>query len=215
MSKKARAIFLSVSFTVFALSVALYLILSGKAYYEALNSDSEMIRADIPFYEAILCLCVVPVLVNELSWIRSTYKLLKYRPKRIKKVFYIISSALSFSSITFFLITWTYLAITQVNMPAFVLDDYLYLGWPVVIVSFILGSIPVRKRKGAGGASIGDTPPTDPAAEPELRSDIPSETDSQSDTPSEPGAEVLSETGSRLETRPESAPESLPETPER
>ena len=121
---------------------------------------------------------------------------------------------MSFSSITFFLITWTYLAITQVNTPAFVLDDYLYLGWPVVIVSFILGSIPVRKRKGAGGASIGDAPPADPTAEPELRSDIPSEPGAQSDAPSEPGAEVLSETGSRLETRPESAPESPPETPE-
>lgn len=216
MSKKARAIFLSVSFTVFVLSVALYLILSNIEYHEALNSDSEMIRADVPIFEMINHLCIVPILVNELSWIRSTYKLLKYRPERVKKVCYIISSALSFSSIAFFLISWATSEIIPVRVlsPDFVLYGCLFLGWPAVFVSFILGSIPVRKRKGAGGASIGDAPPADPTAEPELRSDIPSEPGAQSDAPSEPGAEVLSETGSRLETRPESAPESPPETPE-
>ena len=158
MSKKARAIFLSVSFTLFLASSVIFLVPNQRSY-----SESDYIY--IPFWEAFRRLCVIPVLVNELSWIRSTYKLLKYRPERVKKVCYIISSALSFSSIVFFLLSWAVLAITRIALPDFVIFGYLFLGWPTVFVSFVLGSIPVRKRKGAGGASIGDAPPADPAAE--------------------------------------------------
>ena len=214
MSKKARAIFLSVSFAVFVLSVGISLILTGISYRQARNSNSEFAYMDIALTDFILYLYIVPVLINELSWIRSTYKLLKYRPERIKKVCYIVSSALSFSIFTFFwaFLTGSGLSVISTEMQGFLLEILVFLCWPAVFVSFILGSIPVRKRKEAGGASIGDAPPADPTAEPELRSDIPSETDSQSDAPSVPGAEVLSETGSRLETRPESVPKSLPES---
>ena len=164
MSKKARAIFLSVSFTVFVLSVALYLILSNRAYREVPNNNSEIVKADIPILDMFFHLCVLPILVNQLSWIRSTYKLLKYRPERVKKVCYIISSVLSLSSIAFFLLSWATVEIIPVRvlLPDFVLYGYLFLGWPTVIVSFILGSIPVRKRKEAG-----DAPPADPTAEPQ------------------------------------------------
>ena len=167
MSKKARAIFLSVSFAVFVLSVGISLILTGISYRQARNSNSEFAYMDIALTDFILYLCIIPVLINELSWIRSTYKLLKYRPEQVKKVCYIISSSLSFFVITLF---WALpiggnLFVMSTEMQSFLLEILVFLCWPAVFVSFILGSIPVRKRKGAGGASIGDAPPADPAAE--------------------------------------------------
>ena len=166
MSKKARAIFLSVNFTVFVLSAGIGIMLINKAYYETIHDTVYRIY-DLRLFKAFTYFLYIPVLINELSWIRSTYKLLKYGPSGIKRVFYIISTVLSFCSVVFFwlVLSGCFLSVNDSSWLDFILYAFLLLGWPVVIVSFILGSIPVRKRKGAGGASIGDAPPADPAAE--------------------------------------------------
>ena len=129
MSKKAQAIFLSVSFTAFVLSVGICLILGNRSYDNSRNNNSQIVKTEVALLEAFICLCVIPVLINELSWIRSTYKLLKYRPEQVKKVCYIISSSLSFFVITLFwaLLIGGNLSVMSTEMQSFLLEILVFL----------------------------------------------------------------------------------------
>ena len=90
---------------------------------------------------------VVPVLMVELSGIRSTYKLLKHRPTGPSKICYLISAILSFSA-------FLWQALMFFRVMSFIMQHFsmkaqdlilLLPGLPVLIVSFILGSMPIKR----------------------------------------------------------------------
>ena len=86
----------------------------------------------------------VAVLGTEMSFIRSVYKVLKYKPNNWVRICYIISASLAVLSVAFY-------CLAVLKIFDFVTTDghyytgyiYLFTFWPSFIVSFVLGSIPI------------------------------------------------------------------------
>ncbi len=149
-NKKAR-LFLWISLAVFALSAVAVLISSIELYYELLvypppNAPS---REFMPGFELFVYIFImVPALAIELSCIRIVYKILKYEPKGIVKIFYFILAILSISLFIFqYLIVVGAINIENMgNIPNFTATVLIFTQWPVFILSFVLGSIPIKYK---------------------------------------------------------------------
>ena len=90
----------------------------------------------------------VGILGTELSFIRSVYKMLKYKPNKCVRICYIISATLTVFSVALY--AFTILKVfnfVSVNGRDYTGDIYLFTLWPSFIISFILGSIPVKRKK--------------------------------------------------------------------
>lgn len=87
----------------------------------------------------------IAVLGTEISFIRSIYKMLKYKPNKWVRICYIISAFIAALAVAFY-------CLAVLKIFDFVSDDghyylgdiYLFTLWPSFIVSFALGSIPIR-----------------------------------------------------------------------
>ena len=142
-NKKAR-LFLWISLAVFALSAVAVLISSIELYYELLvyPPPNDPSREFMPGFELFIYIFImIPALAIELSCIRSVYKILKHEPKGIVKIFYWISAILSFSTFVFLCLTFT-----RVISNARAADVLFIIQPPVFLVSFVLGSIPIKHK---------------------------------------------------------------------
>ena len=99
--------------------------------------------SEFAFGAFFVMLIAIPFWGAELSFIRSVYKILKYRPKGKTKLCYIISSVTAFSAIAFLIVSISFkLFDTGSNLTATVL---LVAEWTAFILSFVLGSIPIKQ----------------------------------------------------------------------
>ena len=104
----------------------------------------------------VICLLITPGLATILSGIRSTYKLLKYKPQGKVKICYLISASVAFLALVSVGLCYIGLIIIdEINIPIlrrlyhFIPSTEILFGtlWPSFIISFILGSIPVKRKK--------------------------------------------------------------------
>ena len=152
MTNKKAKMFLFIGLIVFFMSAVAVIVPFIQFYYELQHNfpfPNDLNMKSIALDSAILNLVglYIPVLLVVLSAVRSTYKLLKYEPRGIVRKCYLLSSIISFLACIVFLI----LVVIDVNtldisMTAKELMVFLP-GFPTLIISFILGSLPVKKYK--------------------------------------------------------------------
>ena len=149
-SKKGKT-FLFISLAFWALMAIGVVINTVSTYYQiqaAFVNDPRRIREEIVWLLFSVIVLVVPVFMVALSGIRSTYKLLKHRPTGPVKICYLISAIVSFAA--FLWQALIYFQVTSFILPYFSMktQDIILLlpGLPSLIVSFILGSIPIKRN---------------------------------------------------------------------
>ena len=155
MKNKKSKVFLYISFVFFSLTV-IEVFASGIWEYhqvqETFANDPRRITEWISCMKVILFILIIPVLALELSGIRSTYKLLKYKPKGIVKICYLISASLAFLAVAFHwlisigLINFEFIKPIENYRGNFTIYLLLFIEWPSLILSFVLGSIPIKRN---------------------------------------------------------------------
>lgn len=166
MGKKGRTVFLAISFTVFAKSFLPPLVSLIGAMVTGTSDPNKagniVALQSYPFFAAL------PLYAEELVWIRSTYKLLKHRPTGLVKVCYLLSSGLLLAVIIVKRIPFA-----GRSMIEYVFRNDLYaasvcsgIELTVLLLSFILSSIPINTGRSIHNANGNGTAPADPAAEP-------------------------------------------------
>ena len=149
-SKKCRT-FLYISLSFFLLTVIGVVVITIWDYYQdqvTFANDPRKLSDEMAWMMFCLTILLVPVLMVELSGIRSAYKLLKYKPEGVTKICYLISTIISFSAFI-----WQVLAllgVTSLFIPnwGIKMQDLILIlpGLPTLLVSFILGSIPIKRK---------------------------------------------------------------------
>ena len=149
MNNKKAKIFLCVGLICFLLTT-IGVIIDNKLEYdriqEAYANDWYEIKIQNGMRLLMLCWVIIPGLLVELSGIRSTYKLLKYKPKGDVKICYLISASLAFLAIAIVLLC--FVGVLIINADDFFLEIMVITMWPSFIISFVLGSIPIKHKKG-------------------------------------------------------------------
>ena len=161
MNNKKAKIFLRVGLVCFLLTVIGVIIYIGVANYieeqSLANAPNRPEFGGIIMYIAI-CIIIIPGLATMLSGIRSTYKLLKYKLQGKVKICYLISASVAFLTLVSVGLCYIGLIIIdEINIPisikrqlfSFIPTTAILFGtlWPSFIISFILGSIPVKRKK--------------------------------------------------------------------
>ena len=156
MRNRKSRVFLGVSLLLFVASVVeeLIRIIGEYRLYEAKFANDSRMMLEIQYGTTVAVLVVfVPMFLLELSFIRSCYKLLKNQPRGKAKICWILSAILAFSM---FLLPWLqFHGIVVLNRLKADLDIYdvmLFFGFPLLLVSLILGSIPMKEKKPDEGA---------------------------------------------------------------
>ena len=151
MCNRKSRVFLGVSLALFAASVVEVLIRAIREYHvlEAECGNDSRMMLEVQYGTTVAVLVVfVPMFLLELSFIRSCYKLLKNQPHGAAKVCWILSAILAFSM---FLLPWLqFHGIVDLNRieNGIPFDDAMLLfGFPLLLVSLILGSIPMKEKK--------------------------------------------------------------------
>ena len=146
MKNKKAKWFLWICLTLFALSVIACTIHTVASYYE--------VKADFPYGDGrvsvelavIVFMCmwvIIPALGSELSFIRSIYHILKHRPKWTVSICYIISACLACLAFVF-----AWLMLYEVSILPDSMDLMIIIfQWPIFIVSFLLGSVPAKRKE--------------------------------------------------------------------
>ena len=147
MNNKKAKIFLCVGLICFLLTT-IGVIIDNKLEYDRIQEAYANDWYELKFLNAMMQLMlawvIIPGLLVELSGIRSTYKLLKYKPKGDVKICYLISASLAFLAIAVVLLC--YIGGLIIKVSNFFLSIMVITMWPSFIISFILGSIPVKRR---------------------------------------------------------------------
>ena len=151
MRQKRCRLFLLISFLVFLFSI-LILLTGGIGEYMQIQTDfaDNRFRAKQELLaNAIFALIIlIPGIALELSFIRSVYKMLKHEPKGIIKACYITSALLALFLVVFLCLIFARMAFfPKVGGENNTLDLLILMGWPSFLLSFILGSIPIKHSK--------------------------------------------------------------------
>ncbi len=147
MKVKKHQLFFWVGLALFAASFTAYLVWMGIFVYgfhvelPTLSPDEQVdFGMDFSFLMVWYIGLVGPSLLVELSCIRSIYRILKYEPKGIIRICWLVSAVLSFFAFVFQILVHTgVLAYMEYETPL-ILSEF-----PVAIVSFLLCSI--RKKQ--------------------------------------------------------------------
>ena len=152
MKSKKHTIFLIICFAIFIASVIAVIVYFCKAKAELEHRLFEVtdtqFRVGLELSLFWSMFFTVGILGTELSFIRSVYKMLKYKPNKCVRICYIISATLSVFSVALY--AFTILKVfnfVSVNGRDYTDDIYLFTLWPSFIISFILGSIPIKRNK--------------------------------------------------------------------
>ena len=148
MNNKKAKIFLCVGLICFLLTTIGVIICNKLAYdriQEAYANDWYERKFQNAMMQLMLCWGIIPGLLVELSGIRSTYKLLKYKPKGDVKICYLISASLAFLAIAVVLLC--YIGGLIIKVSNFFISIMIITMWPSFIISFIIGSIPIKHKK--------------------------------------------------------------------
>ena len=156
MCNRKSRVFLGVSLVLFAASVVEELIRIIGAYRwcaAEIANDSEMMLTLQVDVTGTVVFMIVPMVLFELSFIRSCYKLLKKQPQGAAKVCWILSAVLAF---LMFLLLWLQLhgivALDQLKTKISFTSALLLFVFPILLVTWIFGSIPMKEKKPDEGA---------------------------------------------------------------
>ena len=156
MCNKKSRLFLWIGSSFFALSLVLFFVKMALLYYDFKATSSTLSPNDLVHFEYGLVielfayvLFAVPALLLELCGIRSVYRILKYRPRNAAKIRLLISAILSFSAFAFQALMFAGVLDFTRDSGSLKLQETVLLltGLPVVIVSLVLGSMPVKQNK--------------------------------------------------------------------
>lgn len=156
MKTKKYRLFLWIGLTFFALTLVLFLIKPILLYHEFQTTSSPLTpNDDIRFeYDFVIELCAyitfgIPILLLELSCIRNTYRILKHNPYGIAKICWLLSVIISFLAFVFQILLFTGVIDFTKESGSLKFQEIALLltGLPIFIISFILGSIPVKCKK--------------------------------------------------------------------
>ena len=148
MKSKKHTIFLIISLAIFMASVIAVIVYFCEAKAEldrilSENTDTQF-RVGLEMSLFLSMFFTVAVLGTEISFIRSVYKMLKYKTNKWVRICYIISASLAVLSVAFYCLAvlkiFDFVSDTGHNYAG---DIYLFVFWPSFIVSFVLGSIPI------------------------------------------------------------------------
>lgn len=146
-SKKVR-LFLWISFIIFALSVIAVVLSMIVSYYKVKTdfpNDNMRVTNELVAMVIVSVCVIIPAFGSELSLIRSIYKILKHAPIGYVKVCYSISYLLAFLALAFLCLMFfgliSFVGEGGQNYAVYVL---MFTEWPAFMLSFILGSIPIK-----------------------------------------------------------------------
>lgn len=146
MKNRKSLLFLWTALAFFVITLVGTIIAMQIDYYQTQSyfaNDPQMARDLTNFSVAVAIVFIFPIFAIELSCIRSVYKFLRYEPKGIVKVCYLISAIISFLAFTFQFLVF----VGVVDFKTGIKETVLFLTeWPVFIISFILGSIPIKHK---------------------------------------------------------------------
>ncbi len=155
MHNKKSRLFLWISLSFFALSLVVFFVKIALLYYDFKATSSTLSPNDLIHFEYAFVMELfayilfgMPALLLELSGIRSVYRILKHQPRDAVRICLLISAILSFSAFVFQTLMFAgVLDFTQDSGSIKLQETFLLLtGLPVVIVSFVLGSIPIKQK---------------------------------------------------------------------
>ncbi len=151
MKSKKHVIFLMICLALFAASIIAVTVYFCEAKAEIdrmLSEDTDTqfrFGLEMSFFFSVFF--TIAVLGSELSFIRSVYKLLKHKPRERIRICYLVSATLAFLSVAFYcyavLKTFNFASASGQNYTG---DIYLLTFWPSFLVSFALGSVPVKQN---------------------------------------------------------------------
>lgn len=149
MKVKKHTIFLFISLAVFVVSAVIVVIYfcEAKADLDSIlseNNDTQFrTGAEESFFWGIFF--AGSILGTELSFIRSVYKILKYKPNKWVGICYIISAFLAVLAVLFYCFAvFGKFNFVSADGRDYTGDIYLFTFWPAFIVSFALGSLPIK-----------------------------------------------------------------------
>ena len=151
MKSRKHTIFLIISLAVFVASVIAVIIYYCEAVTELnrILSDVTDTQERVGLEEGLFwsCFFIVAVLGAELSFVRSIYKMLKHKPRKWIGVCYLVSAFLAFLSVAFYcLVVLEVFNFASASGRDYTGDVYLLTFWPSFLVSFALGSLPVKQN---------------------------------------------------------------------
>ncbi len=150
-NKKSAKIFLIIGLAGVILSIIGTIIEIEYTYNIILQKfKTEPVQQSLSFFWHLFSvgLFVVPIFAEELSFVRSVYKLLKVGLKRLEKVCCIVSASLLLLMILFhWLIITGSIRFDMINEQKFVQTILLLTEWPTVILSSVLSSIRSRNKE--------------------------------------------------------------------
>ena len=164
MKSKKHTIFLILSLAVFMASVIAVIVYFCEAKAEldrilSENTDTQF-RVGLEMSLFLSMFFTVAVLGTEISFIRSVYKMLKYKPNKWVRICYIISASLASLAVAFYC-----LAVLKIfdfvsdTGHYYAGDIYLFVFWPSFILSFVLGSIPIQHIRNSVDQNNNSTTP--------------------------------------------------------
>lgn len=151
MRQKRCRLFLLISFLVFSCSIVILVIDGIGTYFQIQDNFADKpFRAKREFleYAFFTVIILMPGIALELSFIRSVYKMLKHEPVGIVRVCYTISALLALFLVIFlYLIFFRMAFFPKVGGENNTLNLLILIEWPIFLICFILGSIPIKHSK--------------------------------------------------------------------
>ncbi len=146
MKIKKHNIFLWSSLAFFAFSLIVVVISIISSYYQIKTdfpNDPRRVSDEFGWLIIYCIFFIFPVFAVEFTCIRSIYKILKYEPKGIVKICYIISALLALAAFIFQCLMFSgAISFIDDSGSSKLQQRMLFLTeWPIFIISFILGSI--------------------------------------------------------------------------
>ena len=151
VKRRKHTIFLMISLAVFVVSVIAVTVYfcEAKAELDRILSENTDTQFRVGSEESLIwsMFFTVAVLGAELSFIRSVYKMLKHKPRKLVGICYLISTFFAFLSIAFYcLVVLKVFNFASASGRDYTGDVYLFTFWPWFLISFALGSLPAKQN---------------------------------------------------------------------
>ena len=143
---KRKILVLSIGFTLIAVTCITIVIFLIQDFRNASPLDKRLM---VPIYFFL----VFPIILEELSLLRSVYKLIIFNPRTSAKICYIISVVIVFAALIFQLLAFTNVITKDIlpDGPQAASSRFVVMliltGWSAVLVSFALGSVKSGKEE--------------------------------------------------------------------
>ena len=151
MKIRKHTMFLMISLAVFVASVIAVILYYCEAIAELnrllskVTDTQERYGLEAGLFWSIFF--TVPVLGAELSFVRSVYKMLKHKPRKWIGICYLVSAVLAVFSVAFYcLVVLEVFNFASASGRDYTGDVYLLTFWPWFLISFALGSFPVKRN---------------------------------------------------------------------